>query len=370
MRFVRTTLLMTTVLATLCSAQTKYFGGIDLGSKGTKAALFSAAHTSDGYDIELVFGKAINTKLVSSMKEGRFTDGGLQEATDAAKTLIDAMQAKAGEEKLANVTYYIVGSSGVAAGQNKEDLAAKVKEATSIEMTFIDAKTEGYLGMQSAVPSARLSTSMYIDIGSGNTKLGCLVGGSDMKNFKSDEIKYGSVSGRNAARELNHEDVVDGVQQLMKQVADKYATDSEDIPCLRNRQRIYWTGGAAWASATFMHPDKALSARVSITRHDLDAFLASLKDGTWNQRKPVLTFPKEMSTGRQAKIRARAESDRQDVMNVFVREDLLSGVSLMKTVLESSNPSASIVFGRESGFIYGVAVQKYLQDSETERASR
>ena len=369
MRFVRATLLMTTVLAAFCGAQTRYFGGIDLGSKGTKAALFSSMRTPEGDDIELILGKTINTKLVSSMKDGRFTDGGIQEATDAAKTLVDAMQAKAKEENLSNVTYYIVGSSGVAAGQNKEELAAKVNVATHIEMTFIDAKSEGYLGMMSAVPVSRLTTSMYIDIGSGNTKLGCLVGGSDSKNFKSEEIKYGSVSGRNRARELNHEDIADGLQQVMKEVADKYATDSEDIPCLRNRQRIYWTGGAAWATATFMHPERALSARVVITKHDIDTFIARLKDGTWNQRKPVLTFPKEMSEARQAKIRAKAEAGRQDVLNVFVREDLLSGVSLMKTVLESSNPSAVIVFGRESGFIYGYAEEHY-HDSKSENASR
>lgn len=370
MRVLRTILLMTTALAAICSAQTRYFGGIDLGSKGTKAALFSSTKTPEGDDIVLILGKTINTKLVSSMKDGRFTPGGIQDATDAAKQLVDAMRAKAMEENLADVTYYIVGSSGVAIGQNKDDLAASVKAATNIAMTFIDAKSEGYFGLESSVPVSRLATSMYIDIGSGNTKLGCLVGGSDLRNFKSDEIKYGSVSGRNEARVRNPTDIVDGTQQVMKDVAAQYASDSEDIPCLRNRQRIYWTGGAAWATATFMHPERALSARVVLTKRDLEVFLERLKNGSWNQHRLLLTFPKDMSPAREAKIRAKAESERQDVMNVFVREDLLSGVSLMKTVLESSNPSALMIFARESGFIYGYAEEKYQQGSKTESASR
>jgi hypothetical protein len=369
MRRVQTILLMTLVLATLSSAQTRYFGGIDLGSKGTKAALFSLTKTPDGNDFEPIFTKTINTKLVSSMKDGSFTDDGIADATSAAKQLVDGMKAAAKENKAPDVTYFIVGSSGVAIGKNKEALQHSVQDATHVDMTFIDAKTEGYLGMRSSVPKSRVATSMYIDIGSGNTKLGCLVGGSDMANFRGDEIKYGSVSLRNESKKRNPDDIAAGIQDVAKEIAAKYASDSEDIPCLRNRERIYWTGGASWATTTFMHPERALSARVVITKRDIDTFIARLTDGSWNQRKPFLTFPKEMPPARQAKIRAKAESERQDVMNVFVREDLLSGVSLMKTVLESSNPSAVIVFVRQSGFVYGYAAEHYL-DSKSESASR
>ena len=93
MRLVKVFLLVTTALAAVCSAEPRYFGGIDVGSKGTKASLFSSTMTADGDEIELIFGQTINTRLVSSMKDKKFTDVGLQEATDAAKTLMDAMKA-------------------------------------------------------------------------------------------------------------------------------------------------------------------------------------------------------------------------------------------------------------------------------------
>jgi len=369
-QFVKAILLMTTALAAFCSGQTSYFGGIDVGSKGTKAALFSLTNTPEGDEIGPIFGDTINTKLVSSMKDGDFTEDGIKDATDAAKRLIEEMKTAANEKRLSDVTYYIVGSSGVAIGKNKEALKTSVEAATNVGMTFIDATREGYFGLESSVPAARATTSMYIDIGSGNTKLGCLVGGLDKKNFKSNEIKYGSVSLRNEARKRRPDDIAAGIHEVLKEVAAKYATDSEDIPCLRNRQRIYWTGGAAWATATFMRPDKALNARVVLTKRDIETFLARLNDGTWNQRNPVLIFPKDMPPARQAKIRAKAQADRKSVMDIFVREDLLSGVSLMKTVLESSNPSAVLVFGRDSGFIYGVAEEKFHQGSNSESASR
>jgi hypothetical protein len=81
-------------------------------------------------------------------------------------------------------------------------------------------------------------------------------------------------------------------------------------------------------------------------------------------------FPKDATPDQQAEIRAKvqreirnkAAKERQDVMNVFVREDLYAGVSIMKTILDISNPSAVIIFKRNGGFIYGYALEKYKED--------
>jgi len=155
----------------------------------------------------------------------------------------------------------------------------------------------------------------------------------------------------------------------MKDISAAYAKDSEDTPCLRNRQRIYWTGGAAWATATFMHPERSTMARFYITRKDVDEFLAKLTDGSWNQTTPKIKFLESSTPAQQAKISAKAARDRQDVVDVFVREQLLSGVSIMKTVLQESNPSALIVFARDSGFIYGYALEKFVHGDKAERLS-
>jgi len=315
------------------------------------------------------FGQTRNTILVSSMRDGKFTDAGMQDAAEAARILVGAMRAKAEEQKLAGVQYFIVGSSGVAAGENKDELAKRVQEATNIQMDFIDAKREGYFGLESSVPKPRIPVSTYIDIGSGNTKLGCVVGTSELANYRSAEIKYGSVTGSSEAKKRNAGDIVAGVKDVMTDVTAEYIKDSENIPCLRNRQRIYWTGGAAWATATFMHPELSMAARVEITRKDVDDFVAKLTDDTWNQTTPKINYSPSSTPAQRTKIRAQAEKDRQDVMDVFVREQLLSGVSIMKTVLHESNRSATIVFVRENGYIYGYALEKYFHEEKTEQRS-
>jgi hypothetical protein len=76
-----------------------------------------------------------------------------------------------------------------------------------------------------------------------------------------------------------------------------------------------------------------------------------------------------MSVEHQQAIRARAEKDTADVMNVFVREDLLSGVSIMKTALDVGNPSSLILFARNGSFLYGYALDKFKEDAEPDSTS-
>jgi hypothetical protein len=395
-------------LSAALSAQTKYYGGIDLGSKGTKASLFYFVRDVDARDARVLFGKSINTKIVSSMTGSQFSPEGIEDATNAVTILLEEMKKEAAKQKLKDVTYFVVGSSGVAKGSNKDKLAESVMKATGIDMDFIDAKHEGYFSLVSSVPRASRARSILIDVGSGNTKLGCLVGDADFTNFRGAEIPFGSVSGRNATidawvkkkraqaiaqfaeknghqpsetetaaivQDITPESITPSefpvaVQDLMKErVGPSYSKESRDAPCLQNRQRIYWTGGAAWATATFIHPEGALKGYVILSHRDLDAFLARLTDGSWNQRKPTYSFPKDMSVEHQQAIRARAEKDTADVMNVFVREDLLSGVSIMKTALDVGNPSSLILFVRNGSFLYGYALDKFKEDAEPDSTS-
>ena len=342
---------------------THYYGAVDLGSKGTKAALYSFVTEEDGRNPVVIYTKTINTSLVSSMKDGVFTKEGIDDATSAVKDVVDGMKGEAAKRHLLVDVYYVIGSSGTAKATNKDKLADSVKAATGIDMSFVDAKKEGYYGVLSSVPRSRRATSMYLDIGSGNTKLGCLVGDADLSSYKSAEIVYGSVSGRNEALKRSPNNIDVGMDDVMSEVKASYGDQSRDIPCLRNRERIYWTGGAAWATATYMHPERELNGWVTLTKHDLDTFLARLKDGSWNQRKPVFVFPKDMPEEKKAEIRTKAMKEWEDVQNVFVREDLISGVSIMEAVLDSSNPSATIHFVRSGNFIYGYALEKYREDA-------
>jgi len=386
MRAAKSFLLLILALTGVCNAQTphgaaaspsrnakatatvsaSYYGAVDVGSKGTKGALYSFVSEDEGPNAVVIFSKTINTKLVSSMKDGRFTPEGVADAVIATKKIIATMKAEAQKRNITVDAYYIVGSSGAAKAVNKAVLVKVMKNSTGIDMDFVDAAREGYYGLLSAVPLSRRPVSMYVDVGSGNTKLGCLVGDSDLGNFKNLEIPFGSASTVNEALKRSPLDVNAGIASVMADVNDSYQKQSRDIPCLRNRPRVYWTGGAAWAIATFMHPEKALDGWVLISKRDLDTFLARLKDGTWNAKEFVFSFPKDMSLDRQKAIRAQAEEDRRGkngVENVFVREQILSGVSIMQTVLNSSNPSVIVRFARSGNFIYGYALDKFKADN-------
>jgi exopolyphosphatase/pppGpp-phosphohydrolase len=353
------------LLAGYLGAQPATYGAIDLGSKGTKAALYSFVRDKGELTAKPLMSDTVNTKLVSSMNGTRFTAEGINDAIDATQSLLEKMQTAARKNKLANVKYYIVGSSGVSKGENKDELAAAVKKATGIDMDYIDARREGYLALLSSIPRIDRSTAILVDIGSGNTKLGCIVGESNEKSFKSAEIPYGSVTGRKAALKLNSADIRAGIGQIMRdEVRPSYAKESMDIPCLRNRRSIYWTGGAAWATATMIHPERALYENARIARGDIDTFLARLFDGTWNQLDLKYKFPKGTSRDWQIKTRARAEAEKNDLMSTFIAEDIMSGVSIMKTILDVSNPSAEIFFARNGYYINSYVLEKYTEDQE------
>jgi hypothetical protein len=137
-----------------------------------------------------------------------------------------------------------------------------------------------------------------------------------------------------------------------------------NYPCLSNRSHFYWIGGAAWATATFMHPEKALSGYVVITREDLDTFAGRLKDGSWNHKPTSMALPADIDAEQQEAIRKKAESERADVMNVFVGEDLQSGVGIMRSVLAASNSSADVIFARNGNYLFGYALSKYNEDKD------
>jgi exopolyphosphatase/pppGpp-phosphohydrolase len=370
MRLRQTVLVLLLFFAASTQAATRYFGAIDLGSKGTKATLYAFVPSSEGVDTKVEYQNVINTKLVSSMANGSFTPEGIADATRAVSTLLGEMHKAAEEKKLTDVTYYVVGSSGVARSANKAELVAAVKKATDADLEFVDAAQEGFFGLVAAVPLRRRPVSLIVDVGSGNTKIGCLVGTAEQKNFAAAELPFGSVSGRNAALQKSPGDLAEGVRKVMAEdVAPAYVKKSYDAPCLQNRSRIFWSGGAAWATATLLHPETVRDAYVELTGKELADFITRLKDGSWNKPDLVFHFSSDVGPAARKSISESAKAEQAKVFDVFTGGDLLAGVSIMRTVLESSNPKASIFFARNSNYIYGYALAKFKEEQAAEAAA-
>ena len=336
--------------------ESSVYGGVEIGSKGVKARLFSFTGSGENRSVKEHFSKSINTSLVSSMASGKFGESAIQEVVKAVGQLVQDLKATAEKDKLGSIEIFTVASSAVAKGTNNKELLAAVKQATGYEPVLIDARTENLDGLISAVPEPRRDEALLIDTGSGNTTAGCLV----ENDYKSAEIPYGSVSLRNTSIDSpQYEAALKGILDAM--VRPNYRKETLNKPCLANRGRIYWIGGAAWAAATFIHPERSTNAYVEISRKEIDEFLGKLKDGSWNAQQPRISFAKDTPDSVRRSVTSAALKDWKGVQNVFVREDVYAGVSLFRALLDVSNPNARILFVRNGNFLYGYALSRYVE---------
>src|SRR5262249_16191481 len=156
----------------------------------------------------------------------------------------------------------------------RDELKAAVDKATQLSLEFVDASNEGLYGMESAVPKNHRQDSVFVDIGSSNTKLGCLTG----TTYNPVEVPYGSITLRKAVPEGDYPTALQSV--VRSQLAPAYDTQRMNTPCLSGRGRFYMSGGAVWATATFAHPEAVVSGFVQLTRKDIDGVQRRLEDGT------------------------------------------------------------------------------------------
>jgi len=332
-----------------------YFAGIDLGSRGVKAYVYAFVNEAEGPDARTLFRDEINTKLVSSARDNRFTQAGIDEATTAVTTLYGEMKDFASKRGIEPI-YYIVGSSGVAGFANHDDLKAAVERTTELRLEFVDVRAEGLYGLVSAIPAARRQDALHVDIGGSNTKIGCLI----RDTYNPVEIPFGSLTLRKAVPA--GQDYAAALPVFAKQqVSPKYDEARMNTPCLESRSRIYLSGGAAWATATFVHPEAAAWGYVPLTRSDVDAFARRLADGTWN-RPPQFHFGAQVKPADRAAIQQRHAADRKKVEDTFSKEDLMAGVALIRLVLDKGNPAAKVWFVRNGNYLFGYALKQHEGD--------
>jgi exopolyphosphatase/pppGpp-phosphohydrolase len=338
----------------------RYYGAIDLGSKGVKAYLYSFEREGKARDAKVLYRNTINTKLVATAKDGKFSADGMAEATDAAKTLVGELKTQAAAHQLAQVEYYVVLSSGVTAFSNASDLETSVKDATGVSVTTIDAREEGYYGFLSAVPRSDRTTSIMIDEGSGNTKLSCMANGK----VQAAEVPFGTVTLRTEAMKLGGDyeaSIATVIQQKVKPAIEKALTMA---PCLATERRsIAWIGGAAWATATFSHPEMVHWGYVKVSPEELASFRQRALNGHYLD-EPRFYFAASITEPQRAEIKSTAAKDRKSVEDTFSREDLYSGASLMQALASSIHISGSMIFARNGNYLFGYALERYHEDQE------
>jgi exopolyphosphatase/pppGpp-phosphohydrolase len=227
------------------------YGGVEIGSKGVKAQAYRIGFKGDEfYDLQEVFRESINTTIIAGVKEtGAFSKDGIEETAQAVKTLIEKLK----EKGVPGNNIFVVTSSAISSVKNRDELAKRVEELTGYKVEFLTVKDEVLYGIAGAVPPKYFYNSIFVDVGSGNTKIGYLekVGGSI--NVRSFELPYGTVSlTERASKGKDFRRVL--VEVLSKEVEPLLKREAPKEPCLSKQEECFLGG---WHSLGYNHSSKA-----------------------------------------------------------------------------------------------------------------
>jgi exopolyphosphatase/pppGpp-phosphohydrolase len=316
-------------------------GGIEIGAKGVKAAALDVTGGADGYDVKVLFSDTRNTTLVAGLaSSGRFDPAALKDTAAAVAAFAGQMQK---EHKAPAERIYVVGSSGLfsaLAGKpddvkaNQEILAAAVREACGLKMTFVSPEREVELSIAGAVPAKYAAGALLLDVGSGNSKGGYRDGD---KGCVSASVPYGSVTFTDAIKKRADKGSFAEAAVLLRRevLVPAIRKAVEGKPGLLKRERVYLSGGAVWAMATLLRPGDR-GAYVALTAEDVEAYRKLLL-------KTPGAFPEpDLTSITDAGIRREAQKEIERVKETFKPEQLLAGAEILKAL------SDEVGFGKEN----------------------
>lgn len=332
------------------------YGGVEIGSKGVKAQAYRIGFRGDEfYDLQEVFRESINTTIIAGVKEtGAFSEDGIEETAQAVKTLIEKLK----EKGVPGDNIFVVASSAISSVKNKDELAKRVEELTGYKLEFLTVKDEVLFGIAGAVPPKYFYNSIFVDVGSGNTKIGYLekVGGSI--NVRSFEIPYGTVSlteraskGKDFRTEL--------VEVLSKEVEPVLKREAQKNPAYLNRQNVFLVGGIVWAITTLQKPGQVEEAYVKLSSSDIRNFTLTIPKNPDRVLNPDLSKLKP-------ELRDKAKKQIEKVKDVFSVDNLYAGGMLLDSIGRTLNfEKRNLIFSRYGNWLVGyVVLRGYLEETE------
>lgn len=312
-------------------ARAEVHGGIEIGAKGVKATVLDVTEGEDGYEPKILLDDTKNTTLTAGLVSAeRFEEGALKQTSQAVAQFAEQMRKK---HRVPTAHIYVVGSSGLfsalgakkdAIRANQELLAAAIKEVCDLPIRFIDVRREIELSIAGIVPAKRLADSLLLDIGGGNTKGGCREAGNEHATVS---IPYGSVTFADLvtkqAEKGNYAEAAAALRARILAPALRKGIDEK--PQLLKRNRVYLSGGAVWALASFMRPSNRRSY-VALTADDIAAYRQLLL-------KSPDAFPKiDLSSIEDAKVREAAQEDIERVKKVYQSHQMLAGAEILRAL--------------------------------------
>lgn len=347
------------------------FGGVEIGASGVKAVAIRVNEVDEGYSATEIYApKTANTNIMEGVAKSRLIrKDRIEETAKVVNAFCDQILALG----VPTDHLYVVGSSGLRA-DNMNELSDKVKETTGRQMSFLTVDDEVNYAISGAVPKytrvyvrnrktgkrhlRRIDNrgrSIFIDIGSGNTK-----GGYQERISVTNPPEYRVVSfgipfgtktlADTATKQLPGDSASTDFSQATKSVYNDVFTEPlrsalETKPGLQNRSKIYLSGGIVWAMATLLHPEDR-SPYVSLTAEDIDRFYEMAVGEPDKLLNPDLSRL-------DPETRQKVESDVNSVQSTFSPNQLIAGAQILKSLsrdLRFAHPRRSIRFVR-AGYI-------------------
>jgi len=152
------------------------YGGIELSDEGVKVIALQVSQGEEEPSFKRVYSEIIRLRL------GRTSDGEFppQASADAAQAVSTALTRLRQQYRVPLDRIYFIGSSGLGADPPK-DLVSVIRNATGLELNFLDAVTEVQLSIASTIPRTgkvgvtsidNRNTSALIQIGGASTQGG------------------------------------------------------------------------------------------------------------------------------------------------------------------------------------------------------
>jgi hypothetical protein len=351
-------------------ARAEVHGGIEIGAKGVKATVLDVTDGTEGYEAKILLSGTKNTTLTAGLASAERFEAGVLKETSAAVAKFAGQMRK--EHKVPDNRIYVVGSSGLfsALGAKKEAiqanqviLAAAVREACGLPIRFINVQREIELSLAGIVPAKHAADSLLLDIGGGNTKGGYRQAGKECVTVS---IPYGSVTFADLvekhAEKGNYEETAAALRA--KVLAPALRKGIDEKPELLKRKRVYLSGGAVWAMASFIRPSDRRSY-VALTADDISAYRQLLL-------KTPDAFPKiDLSAIEEEKVREAARKEIERVKKVYQPRQLLAGAEILQ-VLSSEfhfDKEKKLYFARNAptGWILAYVAEKAIAPTSSRK---
>ena len=311
------------------------YTGIEVGSKGVKMSMVEIGKNAQSNGtFNILKDTSVNTDFIS-----------FNEATFSA-TLNALCGLYATARKYYNIPasrIFTAVSSGVKMQAEKDKKTELIKELIdsfkikikdkSKKVAVIDVKQEATLSHLGIVPESRRYSTFLIDIGSGNTKGGYFPNGNT-KDFYLFQLNWGTKSISNAAEKKMEDDKSMGNYQKQLSRTLLQVENSEIIYAVNVSgsyplsDYIAFSGGAAWAAATLMHPELVDNPVISVSFEEVVKFYEKIYTSFSAYSPENLAKVSNDDTEKAAIMKAA-----KTVHGVFDQKSLMAGTGLLLKIM-------------------------------------